>query len=312
MDGIINVYKEAGYTSHDVVAVLRKILHMKKIGHTGTLDPDAVGVLPVCVGKGTKLCSLLTDHDKEYEAEVLLGVTTDTLDTSGRVLSQSPVSCDKDGLIAVLSEFRGEITQIPPMYSAVKVNGKKLYEYAREGIEVERKQRKVHIYELELTGESIEEDKCFSIRVRCSKGTYIRTLIDDIGRRLGCGAVMRHLTRTKVGSFGIEDALTLDEISRACESVQAEAGSESVPDIILPVDRVFAGMRRAYVTEDGMKRLKNGNPLTYDDFIFKGESTEASDTGSAADRLRVYGADGEFYAVYKKCGNRYMVEKFFH
>ena len=180
-NGIINIYKEAGFTSHDVVAKLRGILKQKKIGHTGTLDPEAVGVLPVCLGKGTKVCDLLTDKDKVYETVMRLGVMTDTQDMTGTILEESEVTVSKEDVENVLHEFRGDISQVPPMYSALKVNGKKLYELAREGKTVERKPRNIHIYELELL--EMEEDGIHvRLRVHCSKGTYIRTLCQDIGK----------------------------------------------------------------------------------------------------------------------------------
>ncbi|MDE7231820.1 MAG: tRNA pseudouridine(55) synthase TruB, partial [Lachnospiraceae bacterium] len=193
-NGIMNVYKEAGFTSHDVVAKLRGICKQKKIGHTGTLDPDAVGVLPVCFGSGTKLCDMLTDWDKEYIATLRLGLVTDTQDISGRVLLKT----DPEKVQAVTEEqasesvmsFLGEYDQIPPMYSALKVNGKKLYELARAGREVERKPRRVQIRELEILEMSLS---AIRFRVVCSKGTYIRTLCHDIGQKLGCGGVMKAL-----------------------------------------------------------------------------------------------------------------------
>ena len=188
-NGIINIYKEAGFTSHDVVAKLRGILKQKKIGHTGTLDPEAVGVLPVCLGKGTKVCDLLTDKDKVYETVMRLGVATDTQDMTGRVLKESPVEVSKEALEAVLEQFRGDYSQIPPMYSALKVQGKKLYELAREGQVIERKPRQVKILDLELL--EFEADGIHvHMRVHCSKGTYIRTLCHDIGQKLECGACM--------------------------------------------------------------------------------------------------------------------------
>lgn len=202
INGIINVYKEAGFTSHDVVAKLRGILKQKKIGHTGTLDPDATGVLPVCLGKGTKLCDMLTNTDKTYEAVLELGITTDTQDISGRVLKQNEVSIHEDEIIECIEGFVGECMQIPPMYSALKVNGKKLYELAREGIEVERKPRKVVFREIEILDVSLPR---ITLKVTCSKGTYIRTLCNDIGEALGCGGCMKSLIRTRVGIFAIED-----------------------------------------------------------------------------------------------------------
>ena len=183
-NGVINIYKEAGFTSHDVVAKLRGILHQKKIGHTGTLDPDAEGVLPVCLGKATRLCDMLTDHEKEYEAVLRLGVSTDTQDSSGTILCEKPVAVSEEEVRACIVSFLGEQMQIPPMYSALKVNGKKLYELARAGIEVERKARPVTFYEIEVLAMELP---LVRIRVRCSRGTYIRTLCHDIGEKLGCG-----------------------------------------------------------------------------------------------------------------------------
>ena len=214
-NGIINVYKEAGFTSHDVVAKLRGILRQKKIGHTGTLDPDAVGVLPVCLGSGTRLCDMLTDWNKEYIAELRLGVTTDTQDLSGQVLTQAPAeSLDALSPAKVeeaIKSFQGKYDQIPPMYSALKVNGKKLYELAREGKEIERKARTVEITELEILESSLPVVK---MRVVCSKGTYIRTLCHDIGEKLGVGGAMQSLQRSRVGIFRVEDALTLSKLEK--------------------------------------------------------------------------------------------------
>lgn len=185
MDGIINVYKEKGYTSHDVVAKMRGILRMKKIGHTGTLDPDAEGVLPVCLGKGTKLCDMLTDRSKTYRAVLLLGLETDTQDTTGAVLKESPVDVSEEEVRETVMGFVGHYDQIPPMYSALKVGGKKLYELARAGKEVERQARPVEILEIQVEEISLPR---VTMTVSCSKGTYIRTLCYDIGRKLGAAA----------------------------------------------------------------------------------------------------------------------------
>ncbi|MBO4395617.1 MAG: tRNA pseudouridine(55) synthase TruB [Eubacterium sp.] len=328
MDGIIIVNKEAGYTSHDVVAKLRGILHQKKIGHTGTLDPDATGVLPICIGRATKVCDVLTDRDKTYLAEVVLGITTDTLDISGNILSRSDVHVKKDDLLAVLSHFEGEITQIPPMYSAVKVNGKKLYEYAREGQSVERKPRYVTIYELEPVEEKlfpydqkksgsddgilngsdsstlVEKLPSFKIRVKCSKGTYIRTLCDDIGRELGCGAVMKSLVRMAAGRFEINNALTISEIEESLKRFDVE-NEESLPDFLIPLDSVFDEYHSLTVPSDQMKLLENGNPI----FI-----RPVPEGISFGDTVRVYGANGEFYALYRldERKKRFVVVKYFH
>ncbi len=291
MNGIINVYKEKGYTSHDVVAKLRGILHMKKIGHTGTLDPDAVGVLPVCVGKGTKVCSLLTDRDKTYEAVVKLGVITDTEDMTGEVLEKRPVTVTEEDIKKILSSFMGEIEQIPPMYSAIKVQGKKLYELAREGKIIERKPRKITIHKIQLLNVNLSEQE-FSIRVTCSKGTYIRTLCQDIGEKLGCGAAMKSLVRTRVGSFSIEDAKTLDEI-------------EKQGAILLPIEEVFFEYASCHVKEAGMKYLKNGNLVAAYVCDYKGVDGE---------EVRMYGADGDFYAIYQynEKDEMYHIKKMFH
>ena len=214
MNGIINVYKERGFTSHDVVAKLRGILHMKKIGHTGTLDPDATGVLPVCLGKATKVCGLLTDKDKTYRAVVKLGVMTNTEDMTGEILAKHPVLVTKEQIERAVSKFVGEIEQVPPMYSAIKINGKKLYELARQGKEVERKARKVTIYGIKVLSIDFSENE-FTMEVSCSKGTYIRTLCKDIGEFLGCGAAMKTLVRTRVSEFFLEQALTLGQIEQA-------------------------------------------------------------------------------------------------
>ena len=213
INGILNIYKEKGYTSHDVVARLRGIFGQKKIGHTGTLDPDAEGVLPVCLGRATKVCDLLTDKDKTYEAVLLLGKETDTQDITGTVLKEcDPSEITEETAKKCIESFIGEYDQIPPMYSALKVNGKKLYELAREGKVVERKSRKVQIYDIR-----IKEMKLPRIRmeVSCSKGTYIRTLCNDVGEVLGVGGCMESLLRTKVSRFELNDSMKLADIEKA-------------------------------------------------------------------------------------------------
>jgi len=208
-NGILNVYKEAGFTSHDVVAKLRGILKQKKIGHTGTLDPGAVGVLPICLGSATKLSMVLTDKDKEYVAVLRLGLTTDTQDLTGKVLSEKAVTASESEVRAAILSYLGSYPQIPPMYSAVKVNGKKLYELARAGKEIERKPRLVEIKEIEILEVALPEVK---FRLVCSKGTYVRTLCFDIGEKLGCGGAMGALERTRSGEYTAADALTLSQI----------------------------------------------------------------------------------------------------
>ncbi len=211
MDGVFNIYKEAGWTSFDVVAKLRGILKIRKVGHTGTLDPDATGVLPVCVGKATKLAAALTDSGKEYVAVMLLGRETDTQDAGGTVLREAEPETDPEKVREAVLGFTGGYDQVPPMYSAKKVDGKKLVDLARRGIEVERPPRRVEIPSIEIEEMRLPRVR---MRIRCSKGTYIRTLCHDIGRRLGCGACMESLVRTAAGDFRIEDAVTLGELEK--------------------------------------------------------------------------------------------------
>ena len=253
MDGILNVYKEAGYTSHDVVAKLRGILGQKKIGHTGTLDPAATGVLPVCCGKATKICELLTNKDKTYQAVCRLGVITDTQDTTGKILEERTVkNITVEEIYQAVASFEGEIMQTPPMYSALKVNGKKLYELAREGKEVERKARPVTISKIKILQVNLEE-QIFSMEVTCSKGTYIRTLCQDIGEKLGCGACMESLLRTRVSEFRLDGALRLQQIE---ELVQQEDFS-----FVQSVDSVFMQYDFAQVMKTAKKMVENGNRI---------------------------------------------------
>ena len=257
MNGIIVIKKEKDFTSFDVVAKLRGILKQKKIGHTGTLDPEATGVLPVCLGNATKLCDMLTDKKKEYIAEFVLGKTTDTQDIWGSILSESQVTCNEVDIRTCAMDFQGDIMQVPPMYSALKVNGKKLYELARQGIEVERKARPVTIYELEVMRVNVPN---VQIRVLCSKGTYIRTLIHDMGQKLGCGATMTSLERTKSGQFSIDKAYTLKEV----EEIR-DAGK--LDEIILPVDEVFMHMPGIILENELEKKILNGNLIYKNELV---------------------------------------------
>ena len=287
--GMMTIYKEAGYTSSDVVARLRGILHMKKIGHTGTLDPDAEGVLPVCLGNGTKLCELIADRDKEYIAVMRLGVVTDTQDMSGKVLRRIPDEdvkklVTREALDRAAEEFKGEITQVPPMYSAVKVNGRRLYQYARQGKKVEIPDRRVTIYELEIADVDLP---LVTMRVRCSKGTYIRTLCQDLGERLGTGAAMEHLLRTRVGQFRLEQSIRLDD----AEAVMKSDDPGRIEEYIAPVDSFFESAPRAVVSEEGMRYLLNGNTV-------KRRLTDLPQE-TAAGEVRMYGPDGKFRALYK-------------
>ena len=226
MNGIINLKKEAGMTSHDAVFKLRKILGTKKIGHGGTLDPDVVGVLPIAVGKATRMVEFMQDEGKVYEGEITLGYSTTTEDASGEIVAETPVlaSLDEKLVDEAIASLTGPITQIPPLYSAVKVNGRKLYEYARAGQEVERPERQVTIYSFERTSPICYEDKLarFTFRVKCSKGTYIRTLSVDLGEKLGYAAHMSHLTRTSAAGLRLEDSLTLEEIAEKVEAGQLD------------------------------------------------------------------------------------------
>ena len=279
--GIINVYKEKGFTSFDVVAKLRGILKTKKIGHTGTLDPDAEGVLPVCIGRATKVCDILTDKDKVYEAVMLLGVETDTQDTSGEVLKELPVEVSEEAVKEAILSFVGEYAQVPPMYSALKVNGKKLYELAREGKTVERKARNVQIFSIEILEMDLPRVR---MSVHCSKGTYIRTLCHDVGQKLGCGGCMDKLLRTKVGVFELADTLKLAEID-------ALAREGLVEDRIISVDKLFEDYTKVWMKQEFDVVVHNGNRVKKRMFEEK--------LSSNTQRLRVYDSKGEFIGIYE-------------
>lgn len=280
-NGIINIYKEAGFTSHDVVAKMRGICKQKKIGHTGTLDPEATGVLPVCLGSGTKLCDMLTDKDKEYVAELLLGVSTDTQDVTGQVLCEKPVEVAEKQVREAIMSFQGDYMQVPPMYSALKVNGKKLYELAREGKEVERAARPVVIHEIEILEMNLPIVK---MRVACSKGTYIRTLCADIGDKLGCGGTMKSLLRTKVGGFGLEKAVTLAQLEQLRDENRIE-------EILFPVESAFDNCASLHVKEEFRKLLDNGNS------IYPSQTMEKK-IYAPGEWVKVYRADESFVGVY--------------
>lgn len=282
--GVINVYKEKGYTSHDVIARLRGITKQKKIGHTGTLDPDAEGVLPVCLGKATKLCDMLTDKDKTYEAVLLLGVETDTQDTSGNVLSrQDTEHLTEEAVREAVLKFTGEYDQVPPMYSAVKINGKKLYELAREGKTVERRARRVHIHEITVLDVKLPRVR---MKVHCSKGTYIRTLCHDIGQSLGCGGCMEELFRTQAGRFQMEDSFRLSEIEQMRDD-------GSLMEAVVPVDEMFPDYRKITVSGGEEALAYNGNPLTGRKVLKAGQEVKDGE------RVRVYDEEGHFIAVYE-------------
>ncbi|MCM1111968.1 MAG: tRNA pseudouridine(55) synthase TruB [Muribaculum sp.] len=286
-NGIINIHKEAGYTSHDVVAKMRGILGQRKIGHTGTLDPQATGVLPVCVGSGTKLCGLLTERDKEYVAALRLGISTDTQDVCGTVLRERPVECSEEQAREAVLGFLGAYEQIPPMYSALKVDGKRLYELAREGKEVERRARPVAIHELEILEMALPVVK---LRVVCSKGTYIRTLCADIGEKLGCGGVMESLVRTRSGRFGLQEAVTLGEL----ETLRDEG---RIGEVLTAVDEIFADCPALHVREAYRGLLENGNAV-------RPEQTDEGEVYAQDVQVRFYFAEGDFAGLYAYDGAR--------
>ena len=279
MNGIIVIDKPAGWTSHDVVAKLRGILHERRIGHGGTLDPMATGVLPVFVGRATRAVEFLENSDKEYIAGIKIGVVTDTQDITGNVMSTCECNITAAMLNDILPEFTGEQEQIPPMYSAIKQNGRKLYELARKGVEVERKARRINISELELV--SAGENEAV-LRVVCSKGTYIRTLCHDIGARLGCGAVMSGLRRTRAGAYTVADAVKLEDVS---------------PELLMPVDTVFRSYPSCTADEQQEKKCRCGAEF---------------DTAEADGLWRVYGRDGGFLMLGRaESGRMKTVKSFF-
>lgn len=290
VNGIINVYKEPGYTSHDVIARMRGILKQKKIGHTGTLDPQAKGVLPVCLGNATKVSDILTNESKTYEVVGLLGVVTDTQDIFGEIIEKNEVKIQKIQLIEVIESFVGEYEQTPPMYSAKKVNGKKLYELARGGIVIERKSRKVFINNIEIQDINLATNE-IKLSVNCSKGTYIRTLIHDIGQILDCGACMKDLLRKRVGDFTLASSKTLSQIEDIMKN-------KKVDDILIKVDSLFTEYMKVIVKEQYSKIIYNGNallPSNLKDFSLDLAKEE---------KIRVYDFQNNFLAIY-----RYDLEK---
>lgn len=290
--GVVNINKEKGYTSHDVVAKLRGIVGQKKIGHTGTLDPDATGVLPVCLGKATKLCDMLTDKSKTYETVMLLGKTTDTQDISGEVLSEhSTEHIDNDAVEKCIGGFVGDYLQVPPMYSALKVNGKKLYELARQGIEVERKARPVVIHEINILEINLPRVR---MEVSCSKGTYIRTLCHDIGQKLGCGACMEELIRTKVSRFQLADSLTLAQVQELKDAGKLE-------EILVPIDAMFSEYEAVTLRKEFAAFAYNGNMFMPKHICEKLSLTDGM-------HVRVYDEDGRFIAIYAFNKEKWMFQ----
>ena len=285
MDGIVIVDKPQGWTSMDICAKLRGMYREKRIGHAGTLDPMATGALPVFIGRATRAVEFASEGEKEYVAGLKLGVVTNTQDTSGEVLESRPVSVTPEQLEEALAKFRGDIEQVPPMYSAIKVNGKKLYELARKGKEVERKPRPVTIHALTLEEQTAPDE--YVIRVRCSKGTYIRTLCHDIGQILGCGACMSSLRRTMAAGFTLEQAVTLDAVQ----------DSEDRAALLLKVDAYFSKYPALTVAGGAEKKLRNGMTLVMPQL--------------APGQYRVYGESGEFLALCEAADGKLTTVKSF-
>lgn len=297
INGILNIYKEKGWTSHDVVARLRGIVGQKKIGHTGTLDPEAEGVLPVCLGRATKVCGMLTDKDKTYETVLLLGKTTDTQDMTGKVLTECPPGDVTEAeAVDCIRSFIGEYDQLPPMYSALKVKGRKLCELAREGKAVERRSRKVFIYDIRIIEISLPRIR---MEVKCSKGTYIRTLCHDIGEKLGVGGCMEALLRNRAGSFCVKDSLRLAEVEDC-------VNRGNLSQLLLPLDSVFSDLRYLILKDDAVSLGYNGNPFYWKHVIRLPIGTDTIDSSSDAgtepgngERFRVYDGARRFIGVYQ-------------
>lgn len=282
MNGIIVIDKENGYTSFDVVAKMRRICGEKKIGHTGTLDPMATGVLPILIGNATKAQSLLPESDKEYEATFSFGITTDTLDITGKVLSQTESNVKSEDLEAVLPQFRGNIMQLPPMYSAVSKDGVRLYELARKGLVTEREARPITVYKLDLLNFD-EQLQSAQILVKCSKGTYIRSICDDIGQALGCGAVMTSLRRVTACGYTLDDAITLEKAKELSENGMLE-------EYLRPTESVFACYPSVKVTEAQAVRFKNGGGLML-------SRTDVDDDSENGAYYRVYNSSDVFLGL---------------
>lgn len=295
MTGIICVNKEKDITSFGVCAKMRGILKEKKVGHTGTLDPMATGVLPIMIGGATRFLDYLPESDKGYRAVFVLGKTTDTLDITGTVTAENEVNASKADVESVLTQFKGRIMQTPPMYSAVSVNGKRLYDLARQGIEVEREKREVEIKSLELA-DCNENENEYTIDVLCTKGTYIRTLIDDIGRVLGCGAVMTSLVRTYAMGFTLDDCKTLAQLQLLKDS------GERFDSVLLPLEKALGAYDKVVVSPAQSNRFKNGGAL---DLVRVKKQLNADEI------YRVYSSDGDFLGLGKSVETQLKVEKFF-
>lgn len=303
-NGILNINKPEGWTSQDVVAKLRGRLHIRRVGHTGTLDPMATGVLPVCFGKATRIIEYYDDDFKTYEAEMKLGMVTDTLDITGTVLETKPVDVSEEDVIQTIDSFRGWITQIPPKYSALKVNGKPLYKYAREGAEVEIKSRKIYVEDIQPVEVNLRENRIL-FRVTCSKGTYIRTICDDIGKKLGCGGTMTALRRTQSGCFRVEDARTLPEI--------LEMTDEELERCVIPMDETLVHLGRIELKSmESVPFYYNGREIDtgYVNVLASPAVPEALQEGSRlGDKYRVYDPEGKFLGISSLRENTLYPEK---
>ena len=308
ISGFFNIKKEAGFTSHDVVAVVRRIAHQKKVGHTGTLDPAATGVLPICLGKATRAAQYVSDAGKEYRAVLLLGRTTDTQDTTGEIRTecepQELSALTEDAVRKTIQTFVGEQEQIPPMYSAKKVEGKKLYELARAGKEIERKPCRIRIDEIVVEEVLLPR---VTFRVSCSSGTYIRTLCHDIGTKLGVGGCMESLIRTRAGNFKLEDAITLKELEEL-------AKGERLLQALLPIDGFFAGDPAVAIGTETEKLLYNGCPVPVESAVSDTMNTTgrtAEKTTQEALRYRLYDEKGRFIGLYRIDGEYYKPVRMF-
>lgn len=303
-NGILNINKPEGWTSQDVVAKLRGRLHIRRVGHTGTLDPMATGVLPVCFGKATRIIEYYDDDFKTYEAEMKLGMVTDTLDSTGTVLETKPVDVSEEDVIQAIDSFRGWITQIPPKYSALKVNGKPLYKYAREGVEVEIKSRKIYVEDIQPVEVNLRENRIL-FRVTCSKGTYIRTICDDIGKKLGCGGTMTALQRTQSGFFRVEEARTLPEI--------LEMTDEELERCVIPMDETLVHLGRIELKSmESVPFYYNGREIDtgYVNVLASPAVPEAMQEESRlGDKYRVYDPEGKFLGISSLRENTLYPEK---
>lgn len=287
-NGILVIDKPAGWTSQDVAAKLRGVFHERRVGHGGTLDPMATGVLPIFIGRATRAAEFLENAQKEYIAGLRLGVVTDTQDTTGTILQQCEADIPRQALQSALETFCGQIEQLPPMYSAIKIGGQKLYTLARKGCEVARRPRAITIYDLELLDGAAAD---YILRVHCSKGTYVRTLCHDIGAALGCGGCMSSLRRTRAGSFTLQQAVTMQQVLDFAQTHDPQ-------QLLLPVDAIFAAHPALIVTMQQAARLKNGAPV--------------KDRSFADGTWRVYAEDGEFLLLGRvEAGVLHTIKSFF-